>query len=245
MQTETKFDPRIRLTFCLCMILLAVSGLAVSIKAALLILVLLSEILSFGSLKKLRVVLLIITAAASQILLLQLLFNRTGEVLLTFSVIKIYRGALYDALEGIVQISLIAFSSVQFLSHTDDREGEAMLRAFGVPPKYAACVPLAAVFLPIIKSEFTAVQNAQRVRGGGAGMSQRLKLLFSGLLPFIIRSLRRSGDIALSMELSGFGRERERTELYPLKMNTGEKIILAVLCAILSGILLGILIKII
>ena len=110
-----------------------------------------------------------------------------------------------------------------------------MLAGLGVPYRYAMLVSMAERFLPLLKAEYAAIRESQAVRGVAVdGVINQLKILPSTMMPFLYRAVRRTSEIALSMELRGFGKSEKRTMMRERSPATfeiiGTIILLAVFC---------------
>jgi energy-coupling factor transport system permease protein len=196
--------------------------------------------LSFAKYRLLIPALLLVT---TQILIMQILFQHNGVVLLQFGLLKIYSGALTAAALGIARTSIITLAAVQFMSWTSSTDLALMLVSIGLPYRYAMLPVVASRFMPLMGKEFQSIRESQAVRGLPTQNGlQSLPSLFSTLVPLLYRAIRHASDIALSMELRGYGRSPQRTFEKTLAMRTWD--IAGVFIILLSYVSLHIFIKI-
>ena len=228
-------DPRLKLVWCLTLIVTAFLAHYVTTLAVLIGLVLVSDLIITGSVKKYRILLIVFAIVASQIFTMQFLFNREGVLVWQSGIIKVYSGALPAALAGTLRAVSLSLSAAQMLTWTSSEDAVLMLAGWGVPYRYAMLVSMAERFLPLLKAEYAAIRESQAVRGVAVdGVINQLKILPSTMMPFLYRAVRRTSEIALSMELRGFGKSEKRTmmrERSPATLEIiGTIILLAVFC---------------
>jgi energy-coupling factor transport system permease protein len=167
--------------------------------------------------------LLIFLIVASQLFLMQLLFNREGVVIWQWGIIEIYSGAMSAALLGVLRTVAISLSAIQMMTWTPSEDAVLMLIGYRVPYRYAMLITMAERFLPLLKEEYASISDSQAVRGVAAtGLINRIKMLPLTVMPLIYRAIRRTSEIALSMELRGFGKSETRTFSKELCLTTTE-----------------------
>lgn len=145
------------------------------------------------------------------ILVFQLLFQG-GEVLLAIGPIRLHTEGLYVTREVWLRLANLSLLFVEFTMWTHPTDIALMWIRFGIPYRYAMMGGLALRFFPILQGEVVRIQEAQQVRGRPLHSTwQRITGLVTVVLPFVLRVLRRTNEIAVAMELRGFGFERTRT----------------------------------
>ncbi|TQM11696.1 energy-coupling factor transporter transmembrane component T family protein [Pseudonocardia kunmingensis] len=106
----------------------------------------------------------------------------------------------------------------------------------GVPYKFAYLTSFAFRFLPLIQDEARTLLTAMSVRGAADASSRnpvaRGKALVRMVFPMFLGALRRSGDIALSMELRGYGLQTRRTFVHELRMGRSDVVLVAATLAL-------------
>jgi energy-coupling factor transport system permease protein len=94
-------------------------------------------------------------------------------------------------------------------------------------------------FFPVLEEELAAILQAQAARGLELGSTTRRVLrLVPILLPFCLRSIRRAGDVALAMELRGFGFSPTRTFVRTIRFGRADAVVCCLLAALLIAYLL-------
>jgi energy-coupling factor transport system permease protein len=187
------------------------SGTAVQLGLVLVVGVMASLILT-GSLKQYKVMIIILLLLGLQILIVQLIFCREGVLIYQWGILKIYSEALPLAVTGILKASIIVFASMQFFTSASPQDFTLMLIKFKIPYRFAMLVGLGVRFLPLMKAEYISIIDSQRIRGlRMESVWDNLKGIFPTFLPFLYRSVRRSTETALAMELRGYGRGKTRT----------------------------------
>lgn len=207
-----KVDPRTKLVWCLILVLSALFAQNSLKEITVITLVVLTDCLYGNNLSKYKILLPVMLLVASQILIIQLLFCRTGVPVWQWGILAVYSGAVPAALLGITRTAAVTFAAVQFMTWTAAADVTLMLISWHVPYRYAMLVVVAKRFTPLIRTEFRAITESQSVRGVPAeGILGKIKNLPLTIMPLLFRAIRHSSDIALAMELKGFGRSKERT----------------------------------
>ena len=122
-------------------------------------------------------------------------------------------------------------------------EMAAGLYSLHLPYKICAVVGLALRYIPDIGRDYTNIKISMQCRGveldaKRASLMTRLKQTVLILVPLIISSFDRIGNIANAMDLRGFGKKKKRTyysEHEPTKADNLFKVVyitIAVLCAV-------------
>lgn len=207
-----KFDPRTKFIWYLLVIYFSlVSETAVQLGIVLLICMMVTFVLT-GSLKRYKVMIMIILLLGLQILIVQLIFCREGVLVYHWGILKIYSAALPLAITGILKATIVFFASMQFFTSASPQEFTLMLIKFKIPYRFAMLVGLGVRFLPLLKAEYTSIIDSQRTRGLKMDSAwDNLKAILPTFMPFLYRSVRRAAETALAMELRGYGRSKTRT----------------------------------
>lgn len=212
MKRSDAFDPRLKLIWCLVLLITAILSHHILTQVAIIALVFITDLLFTGSIKKYRVLLIVFVIVASQLFLMQLLFNREGIVIYHWWIIDIYSGAFSAAVLGTLRTVAVSVAAIQMMTWTPSEDATLMLVHWHIPYRYAMLVTMTERFLPLLKEEYASIVESQAVRGVPAnGVINRLKMLPATLMPFLYRAIRHTSEIALSMELRGFGKSKTRT----------------------------------
>lgn len=212
MKRSETIDPRLKLVWCLVLLVTALLSEQLLTQLIIVGLVLVTDLLFTGNLKKYKVLIIIFLLVASQIFLMQLLFNREGVMIYHWWLISVYSGAVPAALTGTFRTVAISVAAIQMISWTSSEDATLMLVSWHVPYRYAMLVTMTERFLPLLKEEYASIVESQAVRGVPTdGVVNKLKMLPTTVMPFLYRAVRHTSEIALSMELRGFGKNRTRT----------------------------------
>lgn len=169
------------------------------------------------------------------ILLFQLLFQK-GDVLLSIGPVALHTRGFYITREVWLRLANLSLFFVEYVMWTHPTDIALMWIRFGLPYRYAMMGSLALRFFPILQGEVTRIQEAQQVRGRPLHTTwQRITGLVTVVLPFVLRVLRRTNEIAVAMELKGFGFARTRTFSRTLAMTRLDWALVVVLAGVLAG----------
>lgn len=131
---------------------------------------------------------------------------------------------------------LITFS-ILFQTTTPDDLTQAVTK-FGISYQMAFSLSLAFRFVPTIARETEIIRDAQISRGYDVrkkGLLSQVRNLFPILIPLIISSIKRAYYVAESLEARSFGATNvKRVDLYPLKFQYRDLLLLIWLCIVLS-----------
>ena len=131
-----------------------------------------------------------------------------------------------------VKMMATFFISLTYILAVTPSEVAAGLYSLGVPYKLCSVVALALRYIPDIGRDYTNIKISMQCRGveldaKRASVMTRLKQTVLILVPLIISSFDRIGNIANAMDLRGFGKMKKRTyysEHEPTKADEGFKI---------------------
>lgn len=115
-----------------------------------------------------------------------------------------------------VKMMATFFISLTYILAVTPSEVAAGLYSMGVPYKLCSVVSLALRYIPDIGRDYTNIKISMQCRGveldsKRAGLMTRLKQTVLILVPLIISSFDRIGNIANAMDLRGFGKKKKRT----------------------------------
>ncbi|WKY49183.1 energy-coupling factor transporter transmembrane component T [Eubacteriaceae bacterium ES3] len=206
------WDSGLKFVLCLLTILIGLISQNIYLNTLLIIVILFMELVSERSLKAFKTLAILILIVASQVLVINIFFGRSGQIIYTFGILRIYSGFLMTTLQGTLKISIISLSAFQFAIHTESMDMAQTLIQWKIPYRYAMLVPMIDRFLPVMINEYKSISNSQSARGVPNDIVlEKIKNLPSSILPLIYRALRISSDAALSAELRGYGRYQTRS----------------------------------
>lgn len=190
------------------------------------------------TLGRLRPFLKITALVGLQLLILQGFLQPSGTKLFTVGGFPFFSGGLVLGLRGIMVVLCLALFFFQFLFWTSAREMTLLLLKMRLPFKYAFTAGLAVRYLPLLQQDLRSIYQSQLSRGLRLdSYFKKIKGLPPIMVPLILRTLRRAEAVSLSMELKGFGRYPQATQLAELKM--GRKDLWALLAMAAYVVLIG------
>ena len=151
---------------------------------------------------------------AATLLLINVLFTRSGEEIFGFWIIRI---TLDGIMIGIMKASLfvgIVLSSMLFVATTDSNMLTQGLMQAGVPYRYGYMLVTSMRLAPVFEMESSTVRNAQVARGlqlDAGGLSKMVKLAKYTFVPLIMSALSKVDSLTVSMEGRAFGMHSKRT----------------------------------
>ncbi len=165
------------------------------------------------------------------ILILQPLFRPSGEVLLTWGILRLTTGGLYDGAVIALRMLSLAFTLALLLFTTTQPN---LVRAFvrlGLPYAWGMAISLTLRFVPAIYALFVAVREAQAARGWQpeGSLIRRARGYLPVLVAVIIGTLRLSDQLTLALAARGFGGTSRRTVWRDLRMQGVDWLTLALL----------------
>lgn len=207
-----KLDPRIKLIWSSGIIIMALISQNILMQLTMLLELFALDIILGGSKGKYKVLVPVMGIIACQILLIQILFQRNGEVIFEYGILTVYSGFLHPFVLGILRTMAITIAAVQFVASTTAKQVYLMFLSWNIPYRYAMLPMMARRFFPLINKEFKGIKDSQAIRGiPQDGIINKGKNLLMAVMPLLYRVVRHVSDIALSMELRGYGRWKVRT----------------------------------
>jgi len=121
-------------------------------------------------------------------------------------------------------IVLVAAFSVFFLTTSPDHLGLALEQSH-VPYEFCFAFTTAVRFVPVLAEEAQTIMDAQKARGlelERGNFLKRVRNYIPILIPLIVSAIRRSLELAEAMESRAWGTTKNRTNLYVLRLKTGD-----------------------
>jgi len=226
-------DPRLKLTWCLFLVFTALISRSIVLNGILLGLILVSELLSEKTLKSFKLLSILLLIISTQVLIINLIFGREGDLLYSWGILEIYSGFISTSILAFLRIGIISLSAFQFGIHTDTMDMAQMLIHWRIPYRYAMLVPMTARFFPVMIGEYQSICDSQSARGVPCDtVAEKLRNLPASILPLMYRAMRISNDAALSVELRGYGRYASR--IFQKKINLHPIEGVMIVCLIMS-----------
>lgn len=243
-----RIDPRIKIilvfvyiiTIFLCKNFISMGVMLVLLLAA----ILLSGIspkLIYKSIKPIFIIVLITS-------LLQLIYNKNGEVLFEWWRIKITSGGVNMAVFTTVRIAMLVVAS-SMLTYTTSPTmlTDAIERLFSPLKVFkinvhsiAMMMTIALRFIPTLIDEVDKIMSAQKSRGAdleSGNLIQRAKALIPIFIPLFINSFRRAYELAFAMECRCYRGGEGRTKLKVMKCAVRDYVSLAVMALTVAAVI--------
>ncbi|TAK33704.1 MAG: energy-coupling factor transporter transmembrane protein EcfT [Chloroflexota bacterium] len=207
-----RLDPRTKLVWLVAMLVLVFGSTSIAVPVGLTAVVLVSFWAARLDLRSLAPMAKLVGSLAIGIFLVQGLFHSGGDVLFQLGPLGLHTQGLRLAAQVVAQLFCMFLLCVQFLTWTHPTDLSLVLVKARVPYRYAMLVGLALRFLPVLEEELREILEAQQARGVDLRGSLRRGLAMVPIVvPFCLRTLRRSNEVALAMELRGYGFRPHRT----------------------------------
>lgn len=208
-----KLDPRTKLLWFLIMVVLAiVTDAPILLMAGIGLVVVVSlaaglDIRRYGPLVKAMIP---VTIA---VVILQLIFAE-GPTFAHLGPVGLHSRGFEIAFKVMFRIILIVIVSLQFFMWVHPTDLALTFVSFKVPYRYALLFGLSLRTFPVMERELARIYDSQAVRGLELqGSLRKIIRLIPVMLPFVLRALRRTTEVAIAMELRAYGYDKNRTYL--------------------------------
>jgi energy-coupling factor transport system permease protein len=127
-------------------------------------------------------------------------------------------------------VVLIASFSVFFLTTSPDHLGLALQQSH-VPYEFCFAFTTAVRFVPVLADEAQTIMDAQKARGlelERGNLLKRVRNYIPILIPLIVNAIRRSLELAESMESRAWGANAKRTNLYSLELKRADYLLVVI-----------------
>ncbi len=207
-----QLDPRTKLTWMVGTTVVGLTAPTPLVPAAITLVSLGAARAARLNLRAFQLLLGAVSVLAFPVFAIQVLFQPTGARLFGIGQIDVTAGALLVTAQVVLGLLCLSCAFVEFVLWTHPMELAQILVRYGLHYRYAMLLGLALRFFPVLEQELGAIMDAQAARGReNQGFWHRGQRLVFIMLPFCLRSIRRSGEVALAMELRGYGYAPTRT----------------------------------
>ncbi len=173
-------------------------------------------------------------------ILVQTVFHAQGEVFFRVGPVDLHREGLSLAVRGTLKLYSTVLLLLQFTMWTHPTDLAQALQKAGLPYRYAMLIGLALRFFPVLEEELGSVFEAQEARGMEFRGPLRKGLALAPIIvPLCLRTLRRANEVALAMELRGYGFRPHRTYLRTIAYRPADYV-MTVALAIALAVCLGV-----
>ncbi|MBO4861814.1 MAG: energy-coupling factor transporter transmembrane protein EcfT [Firmicutes bacterium] len=181
-------------------------------------------------------------------MLINVLFVRTGEPVLTIGKFFITNEGIYRALFMGLRLVLLIFGSSMLtlttkpIELTDGMEKLlSPLAKIGLPAhELAMMMTIALRFIPTLLDETDKIMKAQTARGAdfeNGTLREKAKALIPLLVPLFVSAFRIAGDLAMAMEARCYHGGKGRTRLHQMKLGKGDAVAIIVMLVYLGCII--------
>ncbi|MDE5977009.1 MAG: energy-coupling factor transporter transmembrane protein EcfT [Turicibacter sp.] len=178
--------------------------------------------------------------------ILQLLFNRQGQVLFTLGPIEVYDEGLNLGFFMSIRLMVVVLISTLLTLTTKPADLtlalESLFKPFkkvGLPvSELALMISIALRFIPTLFEETQKILKAQASRGvdiSEGSFKDKVMQLTSLLVPLFILSFKRADELANAMEVRGYVPGRLRTSINQLNWKVDDTILIFVCGALFLG----------
>lgn len=243
-----KLDPRFKIVFTIIFIVMlfvadSFAGLGIGIVFVLMAF-LISKIPFAMMLKSLKPILPIIIFTS----VLNILFIRTGDVVLKWAFLTITKQGLTTAAFMVIRIvaliigtSLLTYTTSPIVLTDAIERLLSPLKKIKVPVHaLAMMMTIALRFIPTLVEETDKIMSAQKARGAdleSGNIIQRAKALVPILVPLFVSSFRRAEELALAMECRCYHGGDGRTRMKQLKCGYRDFVALFVLAGFMAVVI--------
>lgn len=230
-------DPRVKLFIILAILALALTTTRLDVLAGIILLVTISLGLGAGlTPKSYWKALVVVFPLIVLLTLLQSLVQGGEAAFMVGSVSFSQRGILLGLALG-ARLMAMGVCFYGFSVTTSPADIALALNRLGVPYKLSYLTSFAFRFLPLMQDEARTLLTAMAVRGTSEGSSRnpirRGRAIVRMMFPMLVGSMKRSGDIALSMELRGYGLPGKRTFHRSLTFRAIDGVLLVAMVAVI------------
>jgi energy-coupling factor transport system permease protein len=183
-------------------------------------------------------------------MLINVLFIRSGEPVLTIGKFFITNEGIYRALFMGLRLVLLIFGSSMLtlttkpIELTDGMEKLlSPLSKIGLPAhELAMMMTIALRFIPTLLDETDKIMKAQTARGAdfeNGSLKEKARALVPLLVPLFVSAFRIAGDLAMAMEARCYHGGSGRTRMHQMKLGKGDVIAFIVIAVYLALVIVS------
>ena len=180
--------------------------------------------------------------------IINMMFTKTGTVLLTVGPVVLYSDALFQTLYIAVRLLLMIMITTGLTATTKPLDMtlgiEDLLKPFEkihVPAhEIAMLISIALRFIPDLIDETMRIMKAQESRGVDlkeGKIMERIMAILSLIVPLFVSAFQRAEDLANAMEARGYAPGEKRTRYKMLKMEMRDYVLLLIAALLLAGMI--------
>lgn len=179
---------------------------------------------------------------------INMMFTKTGTVLLEIGPVVLYSDALFQTLYIAVRLLLMIMITTCLTATTKPLDMtlgiEDLLKPFKrihVPAhEIAMLISIALRFIPDLIDETMRIMKAQESRGVDlkeGKIMERIMAILSLIVPLFVSAFQRAEDLANAMEARGYAPGEKRTRYKMLKMEARDYVLLLIAAMLLAGMI--------
>lgn len=244
-----KCDPRAKLLFLIGFIVaifLSKNFYALGVCALVFVVIACCSKIPFKSLlKSVKAVLVLLIFTA----ILNLFFQKDGEVIFEWSFIKLTKEGLYATAFLAIRLFLLVLASSLLTLTTTPVALTDGLESLLTPLKWikfpvhelALVMSIALRFIPILTDETSRIMNAQKARGAdfeNGKLTERVKAVVPILIPLLVSAFRRADELGDAMDARCYSGSTNRTKYKKLTFTWRDLLVALLLTALIIGVVL-------
>jgi energy-coupling factor transport system permease protein len=173
-----------------------------------------------------------VVSLAVGVILIQSIFFDGNAPLFRIGPLGFHEQGAWIGIVVTLRLYCIVLTFLQFLMWTHPTDLALVLVGLRLPYRYAILAGITLRFFPILEEELGNIMAAQEARGLELRNPIRRALnILPIAVPFCLRTLRRANEVALAMELRGYGYCDQRTFLRSIRFRAADFAITAGLIA--------------
>ncbi|MCL4369131.1 MAG: energy-coupling factor transporter transmembrane protein EcfT [Actinobacteria bacterium] len=209
-----RLDPRTKMAWLGVMLVLCFATRQGFLLAGFIVLVLALSWVARLDLKCFIPVTRVFASLALGVVLIQTIFYSGEDTPFHLGPADLHVQGFWLAVRVTLRLYCVILLFLQFLTWTHPTDLSLVLVKARLPYRYAMLIGLTLRFFPVLEEELGNILAAQEARGMELQGSMRRALnMVPVMLPFCLRALRRANEVALAMELRGYGFRPQRTFL--------------------------------
>jgi energy-coupling factor transport system permease protein len=189
--------------------------------------------------------LLVFVIVGVAILVANIFFNKhnaEADALVWIGAVKVTRPALWAAGSLWMRLMCFALLSLVFVRTTPPQDLIlSLVHQLRLNYRVAYGTMVGYRMLPLFRSDYEAIQAAQRVRGvqDGRGIVHSVRRLRRYAIPLLAGSVRKAGRVAIAMDARAFGAFPERTYRVRMVVRRRDRLFLLAVIVVVAGVIVG------
>jgi len=217
-----KLDPRTKLLWFLVMLILSIATRQPALLAAGIGLVVMVSLAAGLDIRRYWPLVKAMIPVTIAVVILQLIYAE-GPIFATVGPVGLHSLGFEIAFTVMFRIILIVTVCLQFFMWVHPTDLALTFIAFKLPYRYALLFGLSLRTFPVLERELVRIYDSQAARGLELkGSLRKIVRLIPVMLPFVLRALRRTTEVAIAMELRAFGYEKQRTYLRSIQFTRAD-----------------------